>query len=210
MKVQLKMKNQVLTVLLAIAILFCQTMVVFVPIFTFLDAINYDIPGLVWDNVKYFFSDKINYDEYRSSFRVISKYVYQFLDEHPDFYSDFDGFFYITTYGIEFSYQETCPEYHCPDNVWYTWYITDPAWSKAIDYYDAIPRKQWATEQYWFVSSDIITCGTVYGYMVYSRNGKLPINYIKELRSEEREWYTRSYIVNIIKHLDGWYELRRK
>ena len=62
------MKNQVLTVLLAIAILFCQTMVVFVPIFTFLDAINYDIPGLVWDNVKYFFSDKINYDEYRSSF----------------------------------------------------------------------------------------------------------------------------------------------
>ena len=95
MKVQLKMKNQVLTVLLAIAILFCQTMVVFVPIFTFLDAINYDIPGLVWDNVKYFFSDKINYDEYRSSFRVISKYVYQFVDEHPDFYSDFDGTFYI-------------------------------------------------------------------------------------------------------------------
>lgn len=210
MKVQLKMKNQVLTVLLAIAILFCQTMVVFVPIFTFLDAINYDIPGLVWDNVKYFFSDKINYDEYRSSFRVISKYVYQFVDEHPDFYSDFDGFFYISAYGITFYYQDTCADYSFPDNRYYEWYISAPEWIAATNYHDAIPRKQQPAENFWFVSSDIITYGTVYGYMVYSRNGRLPINYIKELRSEEREWYTRSYIVNIIKHLDGWYELRRK
>ena len=92
----------------------------------------------------------------------------------------------------------------------YEWDISAPEWIAATNYHDAIPRKQQPAENFWFVSSDIITYGTVYGYMVYSRNGRLPINYIKELRSEEREWYTRSYIVNIIKHLDGWYELRRK
>lgn len=45
--------------------------------------------------------------------------------------------------------------------------------------------------------------------MVYSRNGRLPINYIKELRSDKRE-ESEVYIVNVIKHLDGWYELQEK
>lgn len=199
------------TILLAVVILLCQTIIVYIPAFQFLDAINYNILACAWDNFKYIFTDKIDLYEYRESYELISEYVYQFVDEHPDFYSVFDGGFYISKNGITFYYKDTYPDYSFPDNCYYDWEISDPKWP-SINYWDAYPTNKYATEPRWHVFPDVIThTGWMLDSMlVYSRSGRLPSEFIRDIRSANRCWRTPDDVINIIKHTGGWYELHTK
>lgn len=203
-------KKRIPTILLAVVILLCQTIIVYIPAFQFLDAINYNILACAWDNFKYIFTDKIDLYEYRESYELISEYVYQFVDEHPDFYSVFRGDFYISKNGITFYYKNTYPDYSYPDNCHYDWEISDPKWP-SINYWDAFPNDMRATEPAWNVFPDVITyTGWRYCMLVYSRSGRLPSEFIRDIRNANRYWRTPDDVINIIKHTGGWYELHTK
>lgn len=141
------------------------------------------------------------YRQFRSwaeEFEEASMYVYQFVDEHPDFFSVFNGSFSVSKYGINFHYKDTYPDFSYPDNCYYDWKISDPKWP-SINYWNAFPNDLHIMESAWKVYPDVITytdIGWSHCILVYSRSGRLPSAFIRDKRNENRYFWN----VNIRKH----------
>ena len=170
--------------------LFVVLALILTPVFLFLDSIHYDIGsylkiGLWLENVKF--------QEHKKEFELLAEQIYLFVDSRPNFFTEFDGNFYIREDGLLFIKRHVIHlDYFHP--------VTAEGWADAKgNYHDAFPENLFSGEAAGLrIYPNYIS---FYNALIYTRDGKYPQEYVAPLKEEP------SRTVLVIRHAKGWYEV---
>jgi len=135
----------------------------------------------------------VEFKENKEDFELLKAHLCLFVDSRPDFFEEFDGDFYFTKDGINFSKNEKGLYFHP---------VEAEGWADARNnYYDAFP--EWAKgpgERQTHIYPNYIV---FYSTLVYTRDGKYP----KERVNQWKDLGIKTRLV--VRHAKGWYEVRR-
>jgi len=172
---------------------------ILIPTFKFLNSINYQLK----DYVNYaMFSHRIRFKPHKEEFEILVNHTYEFIDEHPNFFDEFDEYYMFNNEGIIFYKKElNYPDNICQHNIY------NNEWNDTIkNYNNAFPNRMKSINGN-CVYPNYITFGTlVLGDilsgkgLLYTRNGKYPKELIEKLRAANK-------FVFVKKHAKGWYEI---
>ncbi|MCL2747477.1 MAG: hypothetical protein FWE59_02340 [Oscillospiraceae bacterium] len=145
------------------------------------------------------FIDHIRFKPYKTEFQLLTKQMYLFVDEHPDFFREFTGeCVFIEEGGLMFFRNGV----GYPDNV-YIHNFKEEGWTDAVNtYYQAFP--EWFQighgSDHIYLNYIIFSSALSGGKLVNTRDGKYPNELI------DSYWETNAFVY--VKKVDrGWYEV---
>jgi len=197
-------------VFILVLIVFVNAVVtVYIPAYQLLDAVEYDLKAYSIDLLNTFVLGRLvpNFEVHWIMFERIAAEVWRIVDEHPFFFAEYTGVFYLSVKGI--SFEKKNPNDSDYNHVYE---ITDSDWADTVkNFLRTLNSDRLSGESHseicFSVTSDYIVFTGLRAVLVCTRDRQFPTEYITWYRNSwDRKQYD-CYVDNVIPYMPGWYEI---
>ena len=172
--------------------------IIVIPTWAFLDSIHYKVGDWFWVATSGLHPKVVNFNEYKNEFDLIVNEIDRFVDEHPNFFEEFNGDCTVKDEGLVF-YKIGFPY---PESQ-VLWPVSTDEWKNVGNHMKAF------SNNYYY--SGISLCRDYQNY-IFFRSGEMAICFLVYTRGEKPNKLIESYwekfnYVHTGKVAHGWYDI---